>query len=326
MIRHALLFTAPRTIEIISEPLPPPAADQLVVQTVCSAISAGTELLIWRGESPADLATDATLPALSGALTWPLKYGYSAVGRVIATGSAIDASLWHDRLVFAFNPHETHFLATSENLWPVPETLPPAAATLLPTLETALSLVLDARPLIGERVMVIGQGMVGALVTLLLAQMPLGRLLAVDRDTTQLDYAKRLGAETGVAGEESADFDLVIEVSGNPAALNSAIRSVGYGGRVVIGSWYGTKSASLDLGGAFHRNHIRLISSQVSTLSPPLRGRWDKERRLTLAWQLLARYRPDSLITHHIPFRNAPAAWHLLDTRPEPIRQLILDY
>jgi alcohol dehydrogenase len=120
--------------------------------------------------------------------------------------------------------------------------------------------------------------------------------------------------------------DLALELSGNPAALDQAIRAVGYGGRVLIGSWYGTKSATLNLGGAFHRNHVQLISSQVSTLAPRWRGRWDKARRFDVAWRMLARHNPAQLITHRFPIKQAADAYRLLDQAGHETVQVVLTY
>lgn len=321
----ALIFTEPRRVVLRDEPRPVPAAGALLAQTVCSAISAGTELLIYRGEAPADMAADSAIAALGGSLAYPLKYGYAAVGRVVGVGPGV-ATDWLGRLVFAFNPHETHFTVPAEQALPVPAGLDPELAALLPNMETAVSLVMDGRPAIGERVAVFGQGVVGLLTTRLLAQMPLEALICVDPLPLRRDYAQRYGGQARPDAPETADCDLAYELSGNPAALNAAIAAVGYGGRVVIGSWYGAKTAALELGGRFHRNHIQLIGSQVSTLAPRWRGRWTKARRLATAQQWLLRTQPRELITHRIPFEQAAEAYHLLDTQPDQALQIVLMY
>ncbi len=329
-----LFFTAPHQVEIRSAPLPNPGPGELLVQTRCSAISPGTELLIYRGQAPTDLAADAAIAALGGSLAYPLQYGYAAVGRVIQLGEGVDSG-WLGQEVFSFQPHQSHFLAAPDQVMALPPGISPSAGVFLPNMETAVNLVMDGSPLIGERVAVFGQGIVGLLTTALLAQFPLADLITLDR------YANRRTASLAAGAGQSLDpaagealqklrgpsgFDLVYEISGAPAALNQAIGAAGFGGRVVIGSWYGTKPAQLDLGGAFHRARIQLISSQVSSLAPHLTGRWDKSRRFALAWSLIGRIHPAQWITHALPFDEAARGYALLDQNPEEVIQVLLEY
>ncbi|MCX7706664.1 MAG: hypothetical protein N2204_01475 [Anaerolineae bacterium] len=145
----AVSFASPFTVEVREEPLPPLAAGQVTVRTEVSAISPGTELLFYRGQVPADMAVDASIPALAGAVRYPLRYGYAAVGRVAEIGSGVDAT-WLGRRVFAFNPHQSAFHAAPENLIPVPESLSAEEVAFLPNMETAVNLVMDGAPAIGE--------------------------------------------------------------------------------------------------------------------------------------------------------------------------------
>ncbi len=321
--------------------LGPPAPGQVLVQTVVSAISPGTELLIYRGQAPTDMRIDETITALSGALTFPLKYGYAAVGRVIAVGSPAEQA-WQGRLVFAFQPHASYFLSAPAHLHPVPDSLAPEEAVFLPNMETAVNFLMDGHPLIGERVLVFGQGVVGLLTTALLARVPLSRLITVDSYPSRRERSRELGAhaslDTGtddvlarlqacLQDEHGAPgADLTYELSGNPLALDQAIAVTGFNGRVVIGSWYGQKHADLNLGGRFHRSRIRLISSQVSTIAPEWSGRWTKSRRLHVAWEMLQHVRPAHLITHHFPLDQASQAYALLDQHPEEAVQVLFTY
>jgi 2-desacetyl-2-hydroxyethyl bacteriochlorophyllide A dehydrogenase len=341
LTRRALYFTAPYQVAIRTEELRGPAAGQVLVQTLVSAISPGTELLIYRGQAPADMAADDTIAALAGNLAFPLKYGYAAVGRVTAVGSAAEEA-WQDRLVFAFQPHESHFLAAPAELLPVPGTLAPEEAVFLPNMETAVNFLMDGQPLIGERVVVFGQGVVGLLTTALLAQLPLACLLTLDRYAQRREHSLALGAQASLdpeapdalahlqsrlqEGDGAAGAELAYELSGHPGALDQAIAATGFDGRIVIGSWYGRKRADLDLGGRFHRSRIRLISSQVSTIAPAWTGRWTKARRLQVAWRMLERVRPARLITHRMPFIQAPHAYMLLDRYPQEAMQVLLTY
>jgi len=339
--RQSVTFTAPYAVEVRTETLPAPAAHQLLVAAQVSAISPGTEMLVYRGQMPGDMPLDATISALDGAFAYPLKYGYATVGRVLACGTAVSPS-WHDRLVFAFHPHESHFLAAPDELIPVPDGLDAETAVLLPNMETAVSFLMDSQPLIGEQVAVFGQGIVGLLTTALLAQLPLARLVTADRHPLRRDWSTRLGAHASLdpaAPSLTADMlaelqqdrpypgaDLALELSGHPAALDQAIAVTGYNGRVLIGSWYGTKPVSLNLGGRFHRSHMQLISSQVSHLAPRWHGRWTSQRRLQTAWAQLARCQPARLITHRFALAQAAAAYRLIDQQPEQTIQVLLTY
>jgi 2-desacetyl-2-hydroxyethyl bacteriochlorophyllide A dehydrogenase len=320
-------------------PQPPPG--QVLVQTMVSAISPGTELLIYRGQAPADTPVDATIAALAGDFGFPLRYGYAAAGRVIAAGSPAEQA-WQGRLVFAFHPHESHFLSAPTELLPIPDTIMPEEAVFLPNMETAVNFLMDGHPAIGERVVVFGQGVVGLLTTALLAQFPLARLITLDRYASRRERSLALGAHLSFDAaaadvldrvqacfqpqDADAGADLTYELSGSPAALDQAIAVTGFSGRIVIGSWYGQKRADLNLGGRFHRNRIRLISSQVSTIAPEWGGRWTKRRRLQVAWHLLQQLRPASLITHRFPLAQANHAYALLDQQPEEAVQVLLTY
>lgn len=316
--------------EIREEPLPPLGHGEALIETILSAISPGTEMLVYRGQAPGGMAVDETIAALGGSFGFPIKFGYATAGRVIDVGAGAPPE-WLGRYVFAFNPHETHFVAPIAALQPLPDGIAPETAVFLPNMETAVSFVMDGRPVIGERVSVIGQGVVGLLTTALLSDMPLSALVAVDPLPLRRSWALRVGAtaaltpdEWGSTPEDGAD--LTYEVSGNPRALDLAIAMTGDYGRIVIGSWYGAKRVEVDLGGRFHRAHIRLIGAQVSSLAPEWRGRWTKERRLGVAWEMLRRRRPERLITHRFPFDRAPEAYRLLAENPAEAIQIVFTY
>jgi 2-desacetyl-2-hydroxyethyl bacteriochlorophyllide A dehydrogenase len=317
----------------MAETIPWPQPGKVLVQTHLSAISAGTELLFYRGEVPPDMAVDATLAALGhGPARYPLKYGYACVGHVAALGEGVRAD-WLGRRVFAFQPHASAFVAEPESLIPIPDGVPDQEAVLLPNMETAVNFVMDGAPLVGEKVVVVGLGVVGLLTTALLATFPLAHLAAVDPLPARRQLALTFGArgawataDAAAAGGRAASADLTYEVSGSPAALDTAIALTGFAGRIVIGSWYGQKRAPIDLGGTFHRSRIRLMSSQVSTVDPALSGRWDKARRMEVAWDLLRRLDVDRLISHHFPIAEAAAAYQLLDTQPAEALQVLLTY
>jgi len=326
--RQSLWFTAPYQLEVREEQLPSLQADEMLVKTAVSAISPGTEMLLYRGQMPSDMVLDDTIEALESDIAFPLKYGYAAVGQVVKTGRDVDSS-WNGRFVFAFNPHESHFITKPDHVLPLSNGMAPETAVFLPNMETAVSFVMDGSPVIGERVVVFGQGVVGLLTTMLLNQFPLAELVTVDGYALRQEWSEKLGATAVFDSAEDIpikDVDLTYELSGNPAALNQAIVVTGFDGRVVIGSWYGQKRAEINLGGAFHRSHMRLISSQVSHLNPRWRGRWTKSRRLDMAWQLLAQHDPARLISHRFSLADAKAAYELLDHGAETAVQPILVY
>jgi 2-desacetyl-2-hydroxyethyl bacteriochlorophyllide A dehydrogenase len=340
--RHSVFFIAPFKVEVRTETLPEPKDGEVVVETLLSAISPGTEMLIYRGQFPSDSVVDTSIPVLAGDFQYPLKYGYSTVGRVIDLGSNVSHD-WQDQLVFAFQPHQTYFIAPPDTLIRVPEAVSADDAVFLPNVETAVSFVLDAQPLIGEKVVVFGQGIVGLLTTALLSIFPLGTLVTVDPMPNRREASRTVGAEASLDPDSRGFFeiltshlnshvssysgaDLTFELSGNPHALDQAIAITGFNGRVIIGSWYGQKHTELNLGGAFHRSRIKLISSQVSTMTPELSGRWTKARRMNVAWEILKQVRPSRFITHRLPVSDASKAYSLIDQHPEQVIQVVLAY
>lgn len=341
MNRTVVVFTGPYAVSVFTEPVPRLDPEQVLVRNRFSAISPGTELLIYRGLAPQDLAVDSTIASLPGTLSYPLRYGYAGVGKVFAVGEGLDPS-WIGRWVFSFQPHQSLYVASPDELVPLPSDIDPENALFVPSMETAVNFLMDGRPVIGEKVVVFGQGVVGLLTTALLARMPLSALVTLDRHPLRRRKSLEAGAHVALSpdsprasddlgqalgsAEKPASADLAFELSGNPAALDQAVAACGFDARIVVGSWYGTRRVSLDLGRSFHRNRIRLISSQVSTLAPIFRGRWSKQRRMTTVWEMLRSVRPASLITHRVPVRQVQKAFELLDRDPENTVQAILTY
>ena len=330
--RRSLFFVAPGSVEVREEPLSPPGPGQVLVETLVSAISPGTEMLVYRGQVPAGMPLDASIPGLTDTFSFPVKYGYAAVGRVAALGTGV-ASEWQDQLVFCLHPHESHFLASPDELVPVPAGLAAEHACLFPHAETAVTFLMDGRPIVGEDVAVFGQGVVGLVTTAFLARMPLSTLVTFDRHPMRRQRSLAVGAHQCVDPGDSAalsamhgSFDLTYELSGTPAALDQALAVTGFKGRVVIGSWYGDRRVDLDLGGAFHRSRMTLVSSQVSTIDPQWEGRWDRERRGAVAWRLLADLDPETLVTHRFPLSQAAAAYDMVDRHQGETVQVLLEH
>jgi 2-desacetyl-2-hydroxyethyl bacteriochlorophyllide A dehydrogenase len=340
-----LFFEKKKTVRIHEDTLSPPGPEEVLVQTQFSAISAGTELLFYRNNFPVGMPKDITLKSLSGEMEYPIQYGYAVVGKVITVGEVADTKLLN-KSVFLFHPHQSHIVVPQTEVYQIPLDLDKRKALFLPNMETAVGCVMDARPIIGEDVVIFGQGIVGLLTTAILANFPLGNLIAIDPLNKRREMSKILGAtktldpysksfsgdlesilELNRAGpEQVSGADLIFELSGNPEVLNTAISIAGYNSRIIAGSWYGQKKALLDLGDRFHRNRLQIISSQVSTIHPNLRGRWSKERRLELVWGWLKEINPSRLISHQIPISEAQSAYELLDEKPEEVLQVVLHY
>ena len=332
MTRRSVYFDGPRSVEVRTGPVPDPGPGEVRVRTERSAVSPGTEMLVYRDEVPSEMRADETIEALDDTFSYPLRYGYAAVGRVGAVGEGVDDA-WLDRRVFAFNPHESHFLADPEAL--LPTTLDPDRALFVPNVETAVNLAMDARPRIGARVAVFGQGPIGLLTTAVLSEFPLSELLTVERLESRRALSESFGADRSVPpadldealAEAPGDgADIAIELSGNPAALDDAVDAAGYAGQVVVGSWYGTKDVTLDLGGAYHRSHVRMRSSQVSRIDPDHADRWDKDRRMDLVRSWLGENDPSAMLTHEFDVADAPDAYRLLEERPDEAVQVVFTY
>ena len=343
--RRFLQFDAPLSASLGEELLEGPREGEVLVQSECSAVSTGTELLLYRGEAPEGIVLDETLPSLKGEITYPLRYGYALVGRVASVGGGVEQSLL-GRRVFLFHPHASAAVVKASDLLLLPEEMPPDRAVILPNLETAVNLLLDGAPLLGERVAVFGLGVVGLLTTLLLSRMLRRGVVGVEPREYRRSLTSSLAPDVICVEPEGVEpprqpamdseyramhahypgFDLVYELTGRPETLNDAVEVTGFGGRIVVGSWYGKKQAPLDLGGRFHRARLRITSSQVSTLSPDHLGRWNKARRLDTALRLLEELPLERLVTHQVAFGDAPEAYRRLADGEPGLMQLIFRY
>jgi 2-desacetyl-2-hydroxyethyl bacteriochlorophyllide A dehydrogenase len=331
---RAVWFSAPRQVELRSEAIGEPGPGQALVRAELSAISAGSELLVYRGEAPPDLPPD--LPTVAGSFGLPVKFGYASVGRVERLGPG-GSELTVGQRVFALHPHQSRFVAPLSLLVPLPPALAPEVGLFFANLETAFNVLLDAHPRLGERVVVFGLGVVGLLVVSLLRLTGPELLVGVDPLAARRAAAVPRGATLVLAPAEAdvatlrelaggQGFDLAIEASGNPDALQAAVDAVGFQGTVLACGWYGRKAATLMLGERFHRERLRLVSSQVSNLDPALAPRWDRARRAANVLRLLERVAPAELISHRVPLEQAAQAYRLLDEQPGQALQVVLTY
>jgi len=329
MKARAVHFVAPRRVELREVDVPDPPEGHLLVATEWSGISSGTELLAYRGEVDPDLPLDETLGALAGTFTYPFRYGYSAVGRVVRPAGPFQEG----QRVFAFHPHQDRFVADAGDAVAVDD-LDPRAATLYPLVETAVQVSLDAAPRLGETVVVVGLGAVGILAAALLARTG-AAVLGSEPEPARRAAAQAFGvravgpdeveelvtAQTGGRGA-----DLVVESSGNPQALAAALGLLAHEGTALVCSWYGTKPVPLPLGAAFHRRRLAVASTQVSTLPAALTARWDRSRRAELAWALVRELPLGALATHGFAFEEAAEAYACADRKGDGLIHAALRY
>lgn len=325
-------FSSARRVELRGESDRDLGPHDVRVRALASAVSHGTEMLVYRGQVPEDLALD--LPTLDGSYAFPIKFGYASAGRVLSVGHDVTRVRVGD-LVFVHHPHQDVYIVAEDAVVPLGHLDDPERGAFLANVETAVNVVLDAHPRLDELVAVHGQGVVGLLVTQLLRRAG-ARVIAVDPIPLRRELALVCGAEAAVAPEGALDeirarsgargADLAIEVSGSGVALQQAIDGVAFQGTVVVASWYGTKPVTLRLGAGFHRSRVRIVSSQVGHVDPALAPRWDRERRLDVARTLLAELVLRPLVTHRIPFARAAEAYTLVDTRPAETVQVLLTY
>lgn len=337
MDRWSVYHTAPRAVEVMREQAPPPGEGEITVRSVLSAISAGTEMLFYRGLISEGTPLDEIIEGMRTGLRYPFKYGYATVGVVEEIGEGVDPS-WTGREVFSFHVHESRFTAPLTEVLPIPSGVSREDAVFFPGVETAVSLVMDCNPVLGENVAVLGQGVVGLLTTAILSMMPLGRLVTADLYALRREVSLRMGADACVdpsqgpdrfleeSGLKGTKFDAIIELSGNPQGLELATHIAALEGRVVVGSWYGSKPSGCRLGDDFHRHRLHIRSSQVSRIDARLAGRWSKERRNGLVWTIMPLIAPSQLITHRFPVQEAGTAFRLLDESGHQALQVVLMY
>jgi 2-desacetyl-2-hydroxyethyl bacteriochlorophyllide A dehydrogenase len=313
---RALTFVAPRHVEVTEVELPNLGDGDVLVRTSCSGISSGTELLAYRGEIDPDTPLDATIGALAGTFEFPFRFGYSCAGIIEESRAELSTGMQ----VFAFHPHQDRFVVPATAAVPL-DKVEPRIACLFPLVETALQITLDAGPHLGDTVVVIGLGAVGTLTAMLLGRSG-ARVLASEPQP----WRRALAADVGIDAVDPADVaatlntrdladgvPLIIEASGNPAALDEGLRWLRHEGTALVASWYGAKPVVLHLGAEFHRRRLTIRSTQVSTIPAHLSARWNAERRRRAVAELLATLDLDAVATHMFPFDRAADAFAAVD-------------
>lgn len=330
---RALWFTSARHAELKDDAVREPTGAEVMVRAIVSLVSAGTEILIYRGEGPQD--DDLGLETCEGSFSFPIKYAYQVVGEVLAAGP--EARYQPGARVFCRHPHQERFTMRSDNwlMMPVPDALEPERAVFVNLLEVALNCNLDVPIRFGENVVVYGQGVVGSLAAQL-ARRTAGKLIVVDPIAGRRKVALEWGADAAFDPREAADgireatagrlADVSIEVSGAPGALQTAIDTTAQEGTIAVVSFFGTRTVPLRLSPEFHYRRQRLISSQVSTVGSGLQPRWSFERRNEVGFSLLETDWLVTQISHRMPFERAPEAYEILDQRPDEAMGIVLVY
>ncbi|MFI0790271.1 zinc-binding alcohol dehydrogenase [Streptomyces lydicus] len=298
----AFWLSAPGRGAIRTEPLPEPGPDEVLVRTLCSGVSRGTETLVFRGGVPESQHGAMRAPFQVGDFPAPVKYGYLNVGVVEEGPPAL-----RGRTVFCLYPHQTHYVVPASAVTPVPDAVPAARAVLAGTVETAVNALWDAAPLVGDRIAVIGAGMVGCSVAALLARYPAVRVQLVDADPARAATAEALGVDFALPADARGDCDLVVHASATEEGLARALELLAPEGTVLELSWYGDRRVSLPLGEAFHSRRLVVRSSQVGAVSPARRARRSYADRLALALELLADPAFDALVTGESAFEDLPS-------------------
>ena len=301
-----------------------PEQGKPVVRSELMGISHGTEMLIYRGQLPLEIAADTSLCALRDSSAYPIKYGYANCG-ITSEGSH----------VFAYYPHQDLFQPNEDDLVELPRELNFEDAVFFANMETALTLAQDAGPRVGEVILIVGQGTVGLLTAEILNHSHLGKIITADRYALRREASSDIGclsstadpatvAETVKEVTGGRGCDIAIDCSGSELGLQLAIDSLGYSGKLVAGSCFGNRPLQLSLDWHFHRDRIRIISSQVSTIDPNLAGRWNIKRRRQQVLDLIDLIRPGRYITHRFTLSRVQEAFDLLDESPEQTIQVVL--
>jgi len=295
MITRAFWTIAPGVGELRDETLPAPSPGETRIHALASGISRGTEATIFAGRVPSSQFDTMRAPLMAGDFPFPVKYGYALVGRT-DDGTR----------VFVLHPHQAVCNAPAAMCIPLPAALPTHRAVLAANMETALNIAWDAAPLAGERMMVVGAGVVGLLTAWLLARTPGADVAVIDIDPARRSLAEAFGCRFAPPDAAPADRELVVHTSSTEAGLRTALAAAGFEGRIIEASWFGDRAPALPLGEAFHARRLRLIASQVGAVSPAMRGRRSHGERLAMALDLLADPVFDRLLDTVVPFADLP--------------------
>jgi hypothetical protein len=311
---RAFWVVEPGRAEIREEALPVPGPADVVVRSLRSAISRGTESLVFRGLVPPSQWLAMRCPFQQGDFPGPVKYGYASVGRVDAGPAELVG-----RRVFCLYPHQDRYIVPADAVTPLPDDVPDSRAVLAANMETAVNGLWDAAPRLGDRITVVGAGVVGALVAALAARIPGVEVELVDPDPRRAALAAALGCAFAAPAQASVERDIVVHASGQPEGLATSLALAGFEATVLEMSWYGDRVVPVALGEAFHSRRLVLRSSQVGAVATAQRARWSYRRRMALAVSLLADPVFDALLTGSCVLDDLPATLSRLSNAPDGV-------
>jgi len=283
-----------------------------------SGVSRGTESLVFHGKVPPGERSRMRCPFQEGEFPYPVKYGYAMVGRVEEGPSSLVS-----RRVFSLHPHQSRFVLSADAVIPVPDDVATARAALAPQMETALNAVWDSGAGAGDRVAVVGAGVIGALTAYLAARLAQADVTLIDSNPARAELAAALGLAFASPADAPADCDTVFHASGSSAGLNLALSITRFEGQVIELSWFGDTPATVELGGAFHSQRLTLRASQVGSVAPSHRAEWSHRRRLETALSLCADPRLDVLVADETPFADIPHRFDEILAAPNTLCHLI---
>ena len=340
----AVEVTGLREVSLVEDEIAGPGGGEVAIRSLFSGISHGTEMNVYRGDAPMwqlkqDRRTRLFVESEEPQWDYPLRYGYACVGVVTEVGSDVTEFAEGD-VVFSFAPHQSAHVLPAGSVSKLPEGIDPRAGVLTAVLNTTFNGILDADLHLGECVVVFGQGVLGQLTVQWAKLSGASPVIAVDLIEKRLEISKRVSGADLIfnAGEvkdiamavraltDNRGADVVFEFSASDRALNEAIRTVCYNGKVIVMSWYAGALANVYPGAEFHHNRIQLISSQISGISPELSHRWSAARRMEAVLSLMPKLNLEGLITDVVDLEDAAAAYEMIDKRPEGILQVVLDY
>ena len=298
---RALWYIAPGKAELRPATIGDAGPGGVLVRTLYSGLSRGTERLIFEGKVPEKEWSRMKAPAQEGEFPFPVKYGYSAVGMVEDGPAGLKG-----KHVFALYPHQDRFVVQAERAFIIPDNVPPRRATLAANMETALNILWDGGAQPADRIVIVGGGIVGMLVAALASRLPGADVTLVDIEASRAEVAGKLGVKFSAPDQAPGDADLVIHTTASATGLTLALQLAGVEGTIVEASWFGSSMVNVPLGDSFHSRRLRLISSQVGNVCASRAKRWSTRRRLEAAIGMLADDRLDALLGEEVPFAELP--------------------
>lgn len=298
MTSTSLWHISPNQSKLQTEPLLLTNPKQIVVKSLYSLVSTGTERLVAMGNVPTTMYGAMRVPSMGGAFDFPIKYGYSLVGKVLSDGP------YQGKTVHLLHPHQDQLVTSPNSFSIIPEVIPAKRAALASNMETALNAIWDSGVTIGDKVMVCGFGMIGGLVARLLSLLPAVEVVILEKNAFRIAQAVEMGFTVNPTILENVDYSF--HTSGSSAGLQACIEAVGMEGKIIELSWYGTKSVQLNLGADFHYQRKQIISSQVGHVPFSKNARWDYSRRKAVVWELLKNPVFDTHLTNEIAFGDSP--------------------